>query len=172
MKVKTLNVAASVSFSIFTIVISGCTQTQIKNIGNDTSVHQYIPSQNVHVTKVHSYQDGTELVVYGKVKRNYNFCCEDARGHVDIVVLDSDGFILDAASTFYHPRNIPKTRTRSSSFKVRLPITLPEGVVIRAAYHDTLEFAKFTSSNRTFQCQLNMAIPDLQPDTSTESNLL
>ena len=40
MKVKTLNVAASVSFSIFTIVISGCTQTQIKNIGNDTSVHQ------------------------------------------------------------------------------------------------------------------------------------
>ncbi|MHC4529770.1 MAG: hypothetical protein ACYS29_18010, partial [Planctomycetota bacterium] len=117
------------------------------------------------------YQDGDSLVVYGKVKRGPDLCCDDARGHVDIAVLDSDGAVLETVSTYYRPRNIPKSRTRSSSFKTRLPIVPPQGATIHAAYHKSAEYAVFTEGQKTFQCLYNMALPGLQAKAAEESEV-
>ncbi len=161
MRSKAACVSVLVRFVTFSMMVSGCGQTGTANRPGDGVVVRDVAAANVHVIDVQSHQEGGELVISGRVKRSYNFCCDDAKGHVDIVVVDSDGFVVANGSTYYSPRNIPKTRTRSSRFEARLPIILPQGTVIRTAYHKDSKFAEYAPGTRTLQCRLNMATPGL-----------
>jgi hypothetical protein len=156
---------------LIAVLVCGCSQVQRTALQDQTDRYDNFGSEDVFVTKLQSYEDGDSSVVYGKVKRGPDLCCEAVRGHVDIAVFDSDGSVLETASTFYRPRNIPKARTRSSSFKVELPISLPDGATIRGAYHDTAEHAVFTEGEKTFECLYNRALPGLQAKAAQESDV-
>lgn len=171
MKTANFNCRRSATLVLVALLACGCSQSRTAGLADHTITYDYSGSQDVFVTRLRSYQDGDSLVVYGKVKRGPDLCCDDARGHVDIAVLDSDGAVLETVSTFYRPRNIPKTRTRSSSFKARLPIVAPEGATIHAAYHKSAEYAVFTEGQKTFQCLYNMALPGLQAKAPDESDV-
>ncbi len=170
MKSKAVCICTLIRFVIFSLAVSGCGQTQTADLGNGPAIHKDLPSKNIRVVNVHSNQYGKALVISGKVRRECNFCYEDVRGHIDIVALDSDGHILGTASTFYNPRNIPKTGPRSSSFTVRLPVTVGEGAVIRTAYHEDLEFAASSPGRETFHCRMNVALPDVQAAAVSKLN--
>lgn len=162
MKSKAACISVLVRFVMFSVLVSGCTESQMTNSARSGAVVKDVVAKKVHVIDVRSYQDAGSLVISGKVKRAYNFCCDDAKGHVDIVVQDADGFVIGTASTFHSPRNIPKTRTRSARFEARLPITLPPEAVIRSAYHKNSEFADYAPGTRTLQCRLDMATPGIE----------
>lgn len=134
--------------AITAVLVSGCATGTISN------------SEDVFINAAYTYEDGDELVICGRVKRGYQNCCDSARGHVDIALLASDGFVIDAFSTLYYPHNIPKVRSRSSRFEVRRPYLPPDGLIIRMAYHSDLEAADSAAyAGGVFDCEQNMAIP-------------
>ncbi len=145
---------------ISTIWVTGCATSNV-NYTNEASVlFERVPSEDVVISEVHSYENGDELVIYGRVKRGYQNCCDSARGHVDIALLAPDGFVIDAFSTLYSPHNIPKVRSRSSRFEVRRPYLPPDGLIIRMAYHGDLEAADSAAyAGGVFDCGQNKATP-------------
>jgi len=157
MRSKTACVSVLVRFVIFSIVVCGCGEVQTADISSVAVSHENLPLEDIQVFNVDCRQDGEELVVSGRVRRSCNFCCDDVRGHVDLVLLDAEGAVLGSASAFYRPRSIPKSGSRYSSFSTRLKMTLPEGAVIRTAYH---EYPESAEGVKTFQCQGNRAIPN------------
>jgi len=161
MKSKAACISVLLGFLMFGFLVSGCSESQMTYSGGSEDLFEDAASKRVHVIDVSSYQDGSSLVIAGTVKRAYNFCCDDAKGHVDIVVTDGEGFVVGTASTYHSPRNIPKTRTRSAKFEARLPISLPDGAVIRTAYHEDSEYAEYAPGTRDLQCRLNMATPGI-----------
>lgn len=138
-----------VAVVIASLLISGCATGQFSNTTED-----------VFISKAYTYEDGDELVILGYVKRSFQNCCDSARGHVDIALLTQDGTVIDAFSTLYSPTNIPKVRSRSSSFKVRRPYLPPDGIIIRMAYHNSLEGADSALyAGDVFDCGQNKATP-------------
>ena len=162
MKSKGVCISTLIRFVIFSVVFSGCGPAQRAELGSGTAIHEDAPSKNICVVNVRSNQYDNEFVISADVRRECNFCYEDVRGHIDIAVLDSGGDVLGTASTFYSPRNIPKTGRRSSSFTVRLPVTVGKGAVIRTAYHEDSDFAVSSPGRETFHCRMNMALPNVQ----------
>ncbi len=127
------------------ILISGCT-TNSQNHADQASVFfECIPTKNVVIRQVHAIEDEGELVIYGKVKRTINNCCDATRGRVDIHLVGPDDSVLDTVSVLYSPRNIPKARSRSSSFTARLPYTIPYGCSLRMSYNENRNVADSTS---------------------------
>lgn len=131
------------------VLIPGCAIGQFDQVPED-----------VFISDAYTYEDGGEIVILGHVKRSYKNCCDSARGHVDIALLTQDGTVIDSFSTLYSPSNIPKVRSRSSSFQVRRPYLPPDGVIVRMAYHNSLEGAETALyAGDIFDCKQNKSIP-------------
>jgi len=159
MRSKAACVSVLVRFVIFSIAVSGCAEVETAAVSDVAVGHENLPLKNIQVVNLNCRQDGPDLVISGRVRRSCNFCYEDVLGHVDIAVLDSEGLVVGATSTFYYPPSIPKRGTRYSSFSTRLAMSLPEGAVIRTAYHEHPQSTEPTSFATTFECQGNMAVP-------------
>lgn len=141
------------------ILVLGCATNRISHTNRLPIPFELVSSKDAYISKAYAYEDGSELVVSGKVKRSAQNCCDPARGHVDIAVLGPEGNILDVTSTLYSPRNIPKVRSRASRFVVRLPYTLPEVAAIRLAHHSSRDLLNITAHVAgTLVCEQNMAI--------------
>ena len=134
---KLLSFIIGIALLIGTVLFSGCASSTISYEKNVSVQFERVSSEDAHISEAHAYEDGDELVIYGKVKRAVNNCCDAARGYVDIAVIGPGGFILDVIHTLYSPRNIPKSRSRSSHFTTRLPYTPPDGVTIRITHHSS-----------------------------------
>ena len=156
MRSKTGCISVLVRFVMFSITVCGCTEVQRANLKSLAVNHENLPLKDIQVANVDCRQDGDEVIISGRVRRCCNFCYDDVRGHVDIVVVDAGGEVLGEASAFYRPRSIPKGGPRYSTFSTRLKMGVPEGAVIRTAYHEHPESA---DGNKTFQCQGNKAAP-------------
>ena len=129
------------------VVISGCTTADIDHPKAPSPRKrtpfrlERMPSESVLVSEVHAVMDGDGMLIYGKVKRAANNCCDTARGHVKITIVGPDGEIVDVVSVRYSPRNIPKNRSRSSRFSARLPYVVPSDFPLRISYHSDDEHA-------------------------------
>ena len=156
MRSKTACVSVLVCFAVLSAAVTGCSEVQTANLSSMEVSHENLPLQDIQVMNLDCRQDGEELVVSGRVRRSCNFCYDDVRGHVDIVLLDSEGAVLGSVSAFYHPRSIPKGGPRYSSFSTKLKTAVPEGAVIRTAYH---EFPESAGETEMFQCKGNRAVP-------------
>ena len=138
------------------ISVSGCTANRI-NPTNQLSIPlELVPSEDACISRAYAYEDANEFVIYGKVKHRAQNCCDPARGHVDIAVLGPEGTILDVTSTLYSPHNIPKVRSKTSRFKVRLPYIPPDGATIRIAHHSSLELLDSTVHIAAFLEQMRI----------------
>ncbi len=145
---------------LYYIVVVGIMIAAVLVPGCVTGEFSYATTEDVFINKAYIYEDGDEIVILGHVKRSYQNCCDSARGHVDIALLAHDGTVIDSFSTLYSPINIPKVRSRSSSFKVRRPYLPPDGVIIRMAYHNSLEGADTAVYvGDVFDCEQNKATP-------------
>ena len=170
MKSKAACIWTLIRFVIFSVAACGCGETQTAGLNSATAVHKDAPSGDIHVVNVRCYHDGDELVISGKVRRGCNFSYQDVLGHIDIVVLDPEGSVLTTASTYYSPRGIPKTGSRSSCFSARLPATVGKDAVIRTAYHEDSDFAVHSPGEKAFHCRMNMALPSVQAATASSMN--
>ena len=141
------------------VFVSGCATSNV-NYTNEASVlFERMPSEDVLISDVHAYEDGDELVIYGKVKRAADNCCDAARGHVDIAIVAPDGLVIDVINVLYSPRNIPKVRSRTSRFMTRLPYTPGEDITLRITYHNSLEVTASTAhAGGKLLCEQNMAV--------------
>lgn len=119
------------------VLFCGCATDTVAYVKNEPILFERVPSKDAYISEVYAYEEDGELVIYGKVKRTAASCCDPVRGYVDIALVDPEGFVLDAANTMYTPRNIPKVRSRSSSFRTTFPHALPDGVTIKVAYHSS-----------------------------------
>ena len=142
------------------MTVSGCASINFNHRSDASVLFEQTPSADVFVSEVHSYEDGDTLVVYGKLKRTAANCCDAARGHLDMAVVGPDGSILDAVSLLYSPRNIPKVRTRSARFTTRLPYTVPDGTILRMAYHNDHDVVKVDGN--TFVCRNSAALAGIE----------
>lgn len=142
------------------IAITGCAAIDINHRPDASVLFEQAPSADVFVSKVHSYEDGDTLVVYGNLKRTATNCCDAVRGHLDMAVVGPDGSVLDAVSLLYSPRNIPKVRTRSSRFVTRLPYTVPAGTTLRIAYHNDHDIVDV--GGNTFACRNSAALAGIE----------
>ena len=104
MKYRFLYLFFCVVIMVNVVLVPGCTAGKFNH------------SDDVFISQAYTYEDKGELVILGKIKRGYQNCCDSARGHIDIALLTQDGTIIDSFSTLYSPSNIPKVRSRSSSF--------------------------------------------------------
>jgi hypothetical protein len=145
---------------LYFFVGAGMMMVAVMVPGCVTGEFSYTTAEDVFITDAYTYEDGGELVILGHVKRSLQNCCDSARGHVDIALLAHDGTVIDSFSTLYSPSNIPKVRSRSSSFKVRRPYLPPDGIIIRMAYHNSLEGADSALyAGDVFHCGQNKATP-------------
>lgn len=160
-----------ITLAMAALLCMGCATNRISHKNHLSVPFELVSSKDACISKAYAYEDDGELVVSGKVKRSINNCCDSTRGHIDIVVLGIEGDVLDVASTMYSPRNIPKTRSRTSHFTARLSNKLPEGATIRLAYHSDKEvFSSTVHADGTLVCEQNMALPPARADiTKNES---
>jgi len=140
--------------------VSGCATAGIDSNREAKVLFEWVPSQDVFISEIHSYEDTNTLVVYGKIKRTAANCCDAVRGHIDMVVIGPDGSVLDAFCLLYSPRNIPKARTRSARFETRLPYTPPAGATLRMAYHNDHDIVKV--GDKAFVCRHSAAMPGIE----------
>jgi hypothetical protein len=168
MTMKLTRLTFRLGLVLLAVSIAGCGQSGL--VGDIVDQVISLPENaKAYVTKLTKNQHGEELVISGKVNRAYHYCCDKTKGHIDIAVFDSEGLVIDTISTLFSPRNIPKAKARTSKFKVALPLLLPEGSTIRAVYHDGIYH--LDSGEKTFQCDLNLAIPELQASLADDNDV-
>lgn len=90
------------------------------------------PMTPVAVSTAQTYQDGESFVVSGRVKRMHE---TQLPGHVDLAICTPDGTLL-AQETKRVP-NLASKRggVQEWPFRFQLPLTPPEGAIIRLQYH-------------------------------------
>ena len=161
MKNRLWHLIVSIGLLTAVVAFSGCTKNAVtRTVASPLSIQRLL-SNNTHITEVKAYQDNGELVIYGKVKRTAEQCCDAVTGHIDIVVLDPAGRVADVVSTLFSPRNIPKVRSRSSRFSARLPFTEDELSGIILTYHNSLDGVDSAAyKGALFVCRHNQAIPE------------
>ena len=92
---------------------------------------------NIHIANVYIYQEGDKFKVAGTVKRDYNFRSRDL-GFIDVILLTSEGEVLEEICTSFVPRIIPRKGSHESRFSVLLSTIPPEGsrVQIKPCCHN------------------------------------
>jgi len=123
---------------------SGCTSGPVHHANEALIVFDRVATEDVVISEVHSYENGDELVIYGKVKCTAYNCCDAASGRVAITVVSGAGELIGLVRVLYGPRNIPKIRSRTSHFITRLPYFLPDVTTLRITYYDGLEISAST----------------------------
>lgn len=113
---------------------AGCDVQEVRTVIPALVNFDFLASKDVSIRVEKTYRDADELVIRGKVKRMPDNCCDRTMGTLNLMVVDPEGQVIDKVTTSYTPRNIPKVRTRSSSFTARLPYLLPEDFTVRIGF--------------------------------------
>ena len=131
-------------------VISSCSISRVNLIEQGQAKLVVVPSKTHALEKNILYQDGDELIVYGKVKHRTEFCMR--QGHVDLVIIGPDGTIIKKASLPYVDRGQHRKGWSGAHFRLRLPYKLPPHSTVRLAFDDENCFI-------TVRDDHNMAMP-------------
>lgn len=165
MRSNAVCISVMFALAVFSIVLPGCGPVQTATTVSEAANHENLLVKNIQVVNVRYRQKGDDLVISGRLRRSCNFCYDEIPGHVDIAIVDPNGLAIAATSSFYYPRSIPKRGGRYSRFSTKLNMTLPEGAIIRTAYHDHPEATGPVEAPTTFQCKANMAAPQIEAET-------
>ena len=121
---------------VVAVTVSGCITLEDRRVRKKPSYPvELLPSQHAYVKASAGYEKNGVLVIEGKVRRSVKACCSPITGHVDIMIADDGGAILDIVTAPISPGNIPTMAARQSSFKLELPYMPPPGSTIRAKFH-------------------------------------
>ena len=123
--------------------------------GADGLIYELHNSDELFLVDVHSHYDEDKLALKGRIKRGPQNCCEVVTGHIDIAFFDPDGYLIEAFSTWYKPRNIPRTGFKSSGFKGWVAEQVPQGSTVKIAYHSENKYVSAKSANGKLNCSEN-----------------
>jgi len=113
---------------------------------------ELLPSDTHELYQVSAFQEGGELVLYGKVKLVCGFCI--LPGYVDIAIVSKDGKLVHSASMPYVDRGRRRGGWFGAHFRARIPISVPVGARIRLAFH-----GEHCHRGMTFTTRNNWAVP-------------
>lgn len=151
METKKSSILFTVNLIVIGMALVGCVSSRVNLVDENIVAVERVDSEMNCIYSPHVFQNGDQLVISGRVK------CPNFRGfnggHIDIAILNGEGEILESLSTFHYPRNIPRKGGRESRFHINLPLTPPEGTVVRLAFHKTR-----ICPDGAFQCDDNAAI--------------
>jgi len=121
--------------SVLTIgFCAGCRVQEVRTAIPSLVNFDFLASEDVSIRVEKTYAADSELVIYGKVKRMPDNCCDRTTGTLNLMVVDPEGEVIDTITASYTPRNIPKARARTSSFTARLPYILPKDFTVRIGF--------------------------------------
>jgi hypothetical protein len=136
--------------------MSGCSTQNSQIVKRGNFYIDVIPSNQASFSDITAMQQGSELVISGKLRRR-NTAFSGA-GRVDIAVVSPGGAVIDTAKVPYTPKILPKTpgarNHRPSQFEARLRCVTPKWAVIRIAFHGTA-----FSDDSTMEDAENDALP-------------
>ena len=90
------------------------------------------PMGSVTISKAQTYQDGENFIVSGQVRMMHEI---QLPGHVDLAICASEGTLL-AQDTTRVPGLVSKRGgAQELPFRFQLPLSPPEGAIIRLQYH-------------------------------------
>lgn len=115
---------------------AGCMLNRVDLVENGTVRTERAVPKNLHMPAPRVWQDDGETIVYGQVRRNPS-ASGMIRGHVDVMVIDPEGTVLQSTSTRHSPGDVPIRRWHGSSFKAKLAGVPPPGSTVRVVYHLT-----------------------------------
>ncbi|MFH1739964.1 MAG: hypothetical protein ABIH23_13220 [bacterium] len=136
MKKRVLNLAIMLLVSTGVVLMSGCACKRASLVDSGAVSLERVPSKYARVSVATVYQEEDQLVVSGAVKRDY-FFRSHLRGHVDVETVDLNGEVLEQVCASYLPREIPRMGSRSSMFKVRMPVHPDKGSRVRLTHRNT-----------------------------------
>ena len=129
------------NFIVFTLIFwitamltSGCALNKVNLVDNGTVLLERVPAKDVYVASAYVFQDDSEMVISGKVKR-VTASSGIPHGDVHITIIAPDGTVIKELNVQDKPASIKKIYQGESSFTVRFPLIPPAGTKIRLAYH-------------------------------------
>jgi hypothetical protein len=138
---------------IVALVAFGCATQGINLVQNHTASVEIVCAgdEKAFVEEANVYQDGTDLVIEGYVKRKSRWLPpKDYEAHVDMAVLSPDGKLVYKASAGILP--MPRVKSLQAPFSARFPFVAAQGTMVRLAYH------RFQSQpSQIFDCGQNAA---------------
>lgn len=145
MRISTSKAALVIVLAIASV--SGCSTNRLHRAPGGPTLLQVERSEEAYIYSVTVRTDGRDLVVSGKIKRKPN-TSRDLKGHIDIVLLGSDGKPLRKVGVPYSPQTLPwprigmrrrssrfLRRLGSSHFEAHIPTAPSEGRSVKVRFH-------------------------------------
>jgi hypothetical protein len=115
-------------------VLSSCAMSRVNLVEQGQVKLVIVPSKTHGFEKSVVFQDGDELIVYGKIRNRTGFCMQ--QGHVDLVIIDPKGTILEKASIPYVERGQRRKGWSGAHFRTRFRQKLSPHSIVRLAFDD------------------------------------
>jgi len=134
MKAISKTILSAVGIAVVAFASSGCATT-VPYINkdlpeplelSDTAFHQF--------SSVTAYEDGGEVVLYGKARHSHSYC--KTEGHVDIASVDEQGQVIYTASLPLKGSSSRKGGWYRADFRTRIDGKALRGTTVRLAFHD------------------------------------
>jgi len=130
---KTITTTWLLVFISITLLIStGCASNGKYPSHINSMIVEKIPSKGVKISAVSIVQEGSNVVVRGKLKRRLSRR-GPIPGHIDIKVVGPKGKILEEQN-IKHLR--PSIKSRHAKFYFKLKVEPPKGSIIRISHHN------------------------------------
>ncbi len=125
-------------FTITVVLMSGCAMNRVNLVESQMVYVENVKHDKAHIYGVNVYQDDKTLVISGSVGRRHNINLP-INGHVDLILIASNGSILKKIGTNYNPGRLPGRRAGRSYFEAKIPVILPPGSRVRVEFHNIPE---------------------------------
>lgn len=139
------------NFVLIALTTCACEGSRVDIIQSQIAAVTNLATDTHRLKDIRVFQDGSKLVVFGKVEQTQGFCITP--GWVDLAIVKEDKVIYQASIP--HRRGNHRNRGwYGADFRARLPIQVQRDAEIRLIYHgDTCH------SGETFEVARNLAVP-------------
>jgi len=96
---------------------------------------EVLPAQGVILSQPVIRQDGDKVEISGTVQREPGYTGV-LFGHVNIELIDHDGYLQDNVPAALTPRSIPTYGNQTSTYDVYVQEELPQGGTMRVSFSD------------------------------------
>ena len=129
-KQKKLCVGKFLLLTFFTLTISGCATPEYRELAVNIEIEE---PPRLEIFNVAVRSQDSKTFISGKIhKKSHGRTV--IPGHLDILVLSSEGELLHEIYTKYHRRSL---KARDSTFSAELPMMVSEGSTVRIKHHQT-----------------------------------
>lgn len=134
-KQKELFIGKFLLLLLFLLVVSSCATAQYEKLAVNIEIEE---SPRLEIFNVAVNSKDSKTIITGKLHRKSHGRTV-IPGHLDIMVLSSEGELLHELYTKYHRRSL---KARDSTFSAELPMIVSEGSTVHIKHHRTAKHEK------------------------------